>query len=304
MSSPSFSDSSDSINSVKKSLGKDYSSCGDGVGELKNRLLNEDNSSSGSSEYVIKQNDIESGGNSRCSANKNSVVTGGYENSGCVSSSTISIMNKQQHTNNCDSVDCAIVTKEQQDNNLSNTSNFSGGGGLNNPLSSSSSSTVRSVSGGGGGGGGIVSGTSVGSGISSGCSDNISSSPDICFSVPTSPSSLTTPIIEALTTLKKKESATSVPTSPESGAQEIVLRRNQQQNGAVINRRNDAAGFRTSRSEDHLQHTQRDILGAVIPIDLDEDVNSSLNTLLDTRHDSEDSQVCTNAAFILLKRQI
>jgi len=32
---------------------------------------------------------------------------------------------------------------------------------------------------------------------------------------------------------------------------------------------------------------------AVIPIDIDEDVNSSLNTLLDTRHDSEDSQVRT-----------
>lgn len=31
-------------------------------------------------------------------------------------------------------------------------------------------------------------------------------------------------------------------------------------------------------------------MGNAIPIDIDEDVNSSLNTLLDTRHDSEDSQ--------------
>lgn len=45
------------------------------------------------------------------------------------------------------------------------------------------------------------------------------------------------------------------------------------------------AGFRTSRSEDHLQHTQH--ADAIVPIDVDEDVNSSLNTLLDTRDDSE-----------------
>jgi PH and SEC7 domain-containing protein len=58
-----------------------------------------------------------------------------------------------------------------------------------------------------------------------------------------------------------------------------------------ITRTCDAAGFRTSKSEDHLQHTQhRDggIGAAIVPIDIDEDVNSSLNTLLDTRHDSSE----------------
>lgn len=52
-------------------------------------------------------------------------------------------------------------------------------------------------------------------------------------------------------------------------------------------RKCDVSGFRTSRSEDHLQHTQRDIIDSIVPIDVDEDVNSSLNTLLDTRDDSE-----------------
>ncbi|XP_035780712.1 PH and SEC7 domain-containing protein-like isoform X2 [Anopheles albimanus] len=48
----------------------------------------------------------------------------------------------------------------------------------------------------------------------------------------------------------------------------------------------DMTGFRTSRSEDHLQQSQRDgSMGSVITVDFDEDVNSSLNTLLDTRPD-------------------
>ncbi|XP_050088519.1 PH and SEC7 domain-containing protein-like isoform X2 [Anopheles aquasalis] len=48
----------------------------------------------------------------------------------------------------------------------------------------------------------------------------------------------------------------------------------------------DMTGFRTSRSEDHLQQSQRDgSMGSVIVVDFDEDVNSSLNTLLDTRPD-------------------
>lgn len=123
-----------------------------------------------------------------------------------------------------------------------------------------------------------------------GCGDPLNSSPEMSFSVPTSPTSQSTPLIddhseaggEHRYPLKKKES-TSVPTSPDSGAQEFVRRTN------GVSRTCDAAGFRTSRSEDHLQATQRDGMGAVIPIDIDEDVNSSLNTLLDTRHDSEDS---------------
>lgn len=48
-------------------------------------------------------------------------------------------------------------------------------------------------------------------------------------------------------------------------------------------------GFvRTSRSENHLQVQQKDSLSAVA-IELDDDVTSSLNTLLDTRQDSDDS---------------
>lgn len=118
----------------------------------------------------------------------------------------------------------------------------------------------------------------------------INTSPDeTSFSVPTSPISLSTPLID-------KDTANSVPTSPEPtslGAvgggvvvHDVVVRRH---NGVV--RTCDSAGFRTSKSEDHLQQVQREGMAAVIPIDIDEDVNSSLNTLLDTRHDSEDSQV-------------
>ncbi|XP_055630211.1 PH and SEC7 domain-containing protein isoform X2 [Toxorhynchites rutilus septentrionalis] len=172
------------------------------------------------------------------------------------------------------------------------------------------------------------------------------SSPEMSYSVPTSPTSLSAaPILEGYA-LKKKDThlANSVPTSPESGTQEIVRRsgsgiqhhhhhhhhhhhnqylhssNNHSSNsgggpvgqgsnimtasggsagnaggggggGGGVMRKCDAAGFRTSRSEDHLQQTQRDGgIGAVVPIDIDEDVNSSLNTLLDTRHDSEESQ--------------
>ncbi|XP_053682358.1 PH and SEC7 domain-containing protein isoform X2 [Sabethes cyaneus] len=168
------------------------------------------------------------------------------------------------------------------------------------------------------------------------------SSPEMSYSVPTSPTSLSAaPILDGYSSsLKKREMllANSVPTSPESGAQEIVRRsgsgihhphhhhhhhhhqhhphlssNNQSatsgggggggiiagvsvvaasmSGSAAVVRKCDAAGFRTSRSEDHLQQTQREGgIGAVVPIDIDEDVNSSLNTLLDTRHDSEEPQ--------------
>ncbi|XP_058443579.1 PH and SEC7 domain-containing protein isoform X3 [Malaya genurostris] len=172
------------------------------------------------------------------------------------------------------------------------------------------------------------------------------SSPEMSYSVPTSPTSLSAaPILDGYSSsLKKRDMllANSVPTSPETGMQESVRRsgsglphhphhyhhhhhhhhHNQHLSGAISNqppnsavvggssnlvsatmsaagagisgavvRKCDAAGFRTSRSEDHLQQTQRDGgIGAVVPIDIDEDVNSSLNTLLDTRHDSEEVQ--------------
>ncbi|CRL06997.1 CLUMA_CG019982, isoform A [Clunio marinus] len=115
---------------------------------------------------------------------------------------------------------------------------------------------------------------------------------DVSHSVPTSPTSLSTPLLEVT---KRRELACSVPTSPECPQSDAVRRNssnshNKQQNGIHV-RKCDASGFRTSRSEDHLQLSQREgAMGNAIPIDIDEDVNSSLNTLLDTRHDSEDSQ--------------
>lgn len=114
--------------------------------------------------------------------------------------------------------------------------------------------------------------------------------PDVSHSVPTSPTSLSTPLLDVA---KRRELASSVPTSPECNQQDVRRNssnnHNQQQNGICV-RKNDASGFRTSRSEDHLQHSQREgAMGNAIPIDIDEDVNSSLNTLLDTRHDSDET---------------
>ncbi|XP_044727264.1 PH and SEC7 domain-containing protein isoform X2 [Chrysoperla carnea] len=56
-----------------------------------------------------------------------------------------------------------------------------------------------------------------------------------------------------------------------------------------------AGGYvRTSRSEDHLQ-PQKDSMSAV-DIDIDEDVTSSLNTLLDTRQDTNNSNIAPTSA--------
>jgi PH and SEC7 domain-containing protein len=114
--------------------------------------------------------------------------------------------------------------------------------------------------------------------------------PDGSHSVPTSPTSLSATLLEV--TAKRRDLACSVPTSPECNQQEAVVTRrcstNSQQQSVSYARKTDASGFRTSRSEDHLQLSQREgTLGNAIPIDIDEDVTSSLNTLLDTRHDSE-----------------
>ncbi|XP_075145667.1 exchange factor for Arf 6 isoform X2 [Haematobia irritans] len=148
---------------------------------------------------------------------------------------------------------------------------------MRSSASSSSSTTVGGGHGGFGGGGG---------------GGNNTSQDETSFSVPTSPISLSTPLID-------KETANSVPTSPEpsniaAGTGVVVdtsgvVRRHHHHNGQIV-RKCDSAGFRTSKSEDHLQQIQREGMAAVIPIDIDEDVNSSLNTLLDTRQDSEDSQ--------------
>lgn len=113
--------------------------------------------------------------------------------------------------------------------------------------------------------------------------------PDGSHSVPTSPTSISATLLEV--TAKRRDLACSVPTSPECNQQQessVVTRRCSQQQNVTYARKTDASGFRTSRSEDHLQLSQRDgTLGNAIPIDIDEDVTSSLHTLLDTRHDSE-----------------
>jgi PH and SEC7 domain-containing protein len=118
-------------------------------------------------------------------------------------------------------------------------------------------------------------------------------SPDISHSMPGSPTTFSASLLEVA---KRRETANSVPNSPECIQQEAVVRRNssntQNQHNGINLRKCDASGFRTSRSEDHLQHSQREgAIGSAIPIDIDEDVNSSLNTLLDTRQDFDDSQV-------------
>lgn len=131
-------------------------------------------------------------------------------------------------------------------------------------------------------------------------SSDLMLSEEVCYSVPTSP---VTPFAGGLRT---SPTANSVPTSPETGgvpgestavaagsaaaaAAAVVMRRHPGSSAASgMMRTCDQAGFRTSRSEDHLQLSQRDGgagLG-MVPIDIDEDVNSSLNTLLDTRDDS------------------
>lgn len=127
-------------------------------------------------------------------------------------------------------------------------------------------------------------------------------SDDVCYSVPTSP----------IAPCAVKSTANSVPTSPETGGAAaepgaVVMRRHPGGAGggggaggsaaSGMMRTCDKAGFRTSRSEDHLQLSQRDGSGlGMVPIDIDEDVNSSLNTLLDTRHDSDDSPNVSSGA--------
>lgn len=111
------------------------------------------------------------------------------------------------------------------------------------------------------------------------------SSAEISYSVPTSPISVTT----ANTSELKTKETNSAPTSPDSVAQDFVRRNmacNLQTQGSL--KRKTDVGFRTSRSEDPLQQAQRDG-HAIVQIDIDDDFNSSLNTLLDTR-DSDGSQ--------------
>lgn len=282
LSSPSFSDdSSESINSVRKQKS---------AGRSNEHLLSDTRQPAGSSggdpgrvgdanEFVLRgdSGDTSSSGNSRYGTGAD--FSGDLVTKDSSNSRSALIMNKRDphHSSNHSdtSNNSANGSRHSQRHALATPGNIGDDEDGGDDPSCGSSTAARS--------------------------DNLDS-PDACYSVPTSPTSLTTPVAEALAGVKHRDTANSAPTSPETGAQDSALRRNQQQqqqqyNGGgsgvagSVNRRNDAAGFRTSRSEDHLQHTQRDILGAAIPIDIDEDVNSSLNTLLDTRQDSEDSQV-------------
>lgn len=254
-SSPSYSDTSDSGNSMKKFLSEKDNNKFDF--NIKQDIQEHDDDD-------IDGNNDENEGD--CMLNKNSSV---------VKSKNNKKLTDQTKKNNilCDTVDCPRTSGL----NLISNKKIK----VTNESISSSSSTVR-------------------------C-DDINSSSELCYSVPTSPTSLSQPLLGSSTTANNKKESNSAPTSPEScggassiggtGAQEFMRRATnqqqlqQQQYNGNISRTCDAAGFRTSRSEDHLQATQRDGLGAVIPIDIDEDVNSSLNTLLDTRQDSEDSNV-------------
>lgn len=296
LSSPSFSDdSSDSINSVRKlppdNTRQSPSKIPSGGGQSRVGDAND---------FVLRGESDSSSGNSRYGAGAD--FSGDLVTKDSSTSRSALIMNKRdphhQHHNH------------HPHSNNSDTSNNSANGARHLPRSATQRNAVDTP---GVDPEDLDDDPSFGSSTAA-RSDNLDS-PDACYSVPTSPTSLTTPVAEALSSVKQRDTANSAPTSPESGAQDILLRRSQQQqqqqqqqfNGIAggssggaagsVNRRNDAAGFRTSRSEDHLQHTQRDILGTAIPIDIDEDVNSSLNTLLDTRQDSEDSQV--NIAFII-----
>lgn len=343
-SSPSYSENSSSVNSIKRSL--DIDQCDQSSNK---KHLNNKNTDG----YVTTNNDIQPHGGSggenveeSCGSITNN--TSPSANYGCVSSISSSNSNynkyskqqqqhKEMHTA-ADSVDCA---KHSKSHDIRSSDRYEGYS-LSTTSSSkqqittavtpaSSTATTKSIT------SKASTATTVASSAyeqnyhhskvtlsssSSTIKSESISSPDACFSVPTSPTSMSIPIMGGLYSVKQKDTASSVPTSPESGAQEIIMRRThpyhyhqqqqeqlqqqnlqhqqqqQQQSNGVI-RKCDASGFRTSRSEDHLQHTQRDTLGAIVPIDIDEDVNSSLNTLLDTRHDSEESQVCYLISFLI-----
>lgn len=114
------------------------------------------------------------------------------------------------------------------------------------------------------------------------------SSNEMSFSVPTSPTSLNMPNTNLY--CKSKEEAfkmTSAPTSPdtENTTTQDFIKRNMNNMNAEVQKKRDTLGrVRTSRSEDPLRDG---INNSVVPINIDEDFNSSLNTLLDTRNESD-----------------
>lgn len=80
---------------------------------------------------------------------------------------------------------------------------------------------------------------------------------------------------------------TSAPTSPdtENTTTQDFIKRNMNNMNVEVQKKRDTLGrVRTSRSEDPLRDG---INNSVVPINIDEDFNSSLNTLLDTRNESD-----------------
>lgn len=229
--SPSYSDNSDFVSSIKKI---DVASPKIGSKPFRNK-----SNSNESDVYVIK-NEYDSGNEKAGSRSRSEIVNKNDDNVDCSS----------PHTK-YDSVLPNNVFKMEQPSSPppppSPSSKWNRNvmqiGEINSKGSSSQSNSTSSTS------------TSK---------TDESTSVENCLSVPTSPASLSTPV-----------------------ESDVVFRRMQQSNPI---RKCDVSGFRTSRSEDHLQHTQRDIIDSIVPIDVDEDVNSSLNTLLDTRDDSESTQ--------------
>lgn len=115
------------------------------------------------------------------------------------------------------------------------------------------------------------------------------SSNEMSFSVPTSPTSLNMPNSNLYCKSSKEEAfkMTSAPTSPdtENTTTQDFIKRNMNNMNVEVQKKRDTLGrVRTSRSEDPLRDG---INNSVVPINIDEDFNSSLNTLLDTRNESD-----------------
>lgn len=226
--SPSYSENSDLVSSIKK---VDITSPKIGSKPFKKQ-------SNESDVYVIK-NEFDSGNERAGTRNRPEV-----NNADIVDFTSPHMKYESVQPNNVFKIEQQQQHQQQQPSKWSKNSvqhgevNSKGSSSHSNSTTSSSTSTSTTAS-----------------------KTDESTSGDNCCSLPTSPASLSTPV-----------------------ETDVVFRRMQQSNPI---RKCDVSGFRTSRSEDHLQHTQRDIIDSIVPIDVDEDVNSSLNTLLDTRDDSE-----------------
>uniref|UniRef100_A0A336LHI1 CSON011430 protein n=1 Tax=Culicoides sonorensis TaxID=179676 RepID=A0A336LHI1_CULSO len=114
------------------------------------------------------------------------------------------------------------------------------------------------------------------------------SSNDISCSVKTSPTSLNMPntnmYCKPNDEIFKMNSAPTSPDSENTTTQDFIKRNIHNLNKDIQKKRDSLGRVRTSRSEDPLRDG---INNSVVPINIDEDFNSSLNTLLDTRNESD-----------------